>query len=250
MGKDSGKSIKLGLFITTALVVIMVAVYLIGQKQHLFSSNFRISGTFNDVGGLQAGNNVRFAGVNIGTVESIAITGNNTVKVVLLIDEEAHKFIKKDSIAAVGSESMMGNKVVVLAPGSEDEVQVGNNGVIRTAATVTIDDILKQIKHTSDNAVAITANLAELTGTIHSGKGTLGKVFMDQSLANDMRSTVGNFKESSAGLKELMTAARKSWLFWGAGKSDAEKKKEEVEKENKEREKKEIKPMNEVKVQP
>ena len=230
MGKESGKRFKLGVFVTLGIALLMAAIYFIGQKQNLFSAGFRISGVFNEVSGLQVGNNVRFAGVNIGSVEAVTITGNNAVRVDLLISEEFHPFIKKDSIASIGSESMMGNKVVVIAAGTDEAEQAVNRDIIRTGVTVTIDDILKQVKHTSENAVVITSNLAQLAGSIREGKGTLGKMFMDDAFAKDVTATMVSLREGSAGFKEFMEAARRSWLLWGSGKNPDEKKKEEQKK--------------------
>src|SRR4051812_31293169 len=103
---------KLGVFITTALSLMIVSVYFVGKKQHLFGGAFRISGNFVDVSGLQVGNRVRFAGVNIGSVESITIAGKDAVRVEMLISEDVRPFIKKDAEASIGSEGMMGSKVI------------------------------------------------------------------------------------------------------------------------------------------
>jgi phospholipid/cholesterol/gamma-HCH transport system substrate-binding protein len=236
MEKNTDKQAKLGLFVTTALLVIMAALYFIGKKQQLFGSSFRISGVFADVGGLQVGNNVRLAGVNIGSVESVTIMNGSSVRVEMVISEDAHKFIKKDAEASVGAESIMGNKVVVLAPGSDDGAQVVNNDIIRTSIPVTVDDIMKHLNHTGENVVAITNDLATLTGTIRSGKGTMGKMFMDKEFAADLGATMKNLKDGSSGFKDIVDSAQKSWLLWGSGKSKAQKKadeKEEMEKNEK-----------------
>ncbi len=226
----SGKRVKLGVFVTSALCVALVAIYFVGRKQHLFGTTFRISGIFVDVGGLQVGNNVRFAGVNVGSVEGVSITGNNSVRVDLLIEDDARKFIKKDAVASVGSESMMGNKVVVLSAGSDGEVPIANHDVIHTAVPISFDDILKSLNKTGENAAVISDNLAGLTGTIRTGKGTFGKMFMDKRFASDVSATLGNLKEASSELKDVLESAQKSWLMWGSGKSKAEQKKEETEK--------------------
>ena len=79
---------------------------------------FVLSGVFKDVAGLQAGNNVRFSGINVGTVENISIVSDTSVRVEILIDESTRKFIKKDAVASIGSEGLMGNKILIINPGT------------------------------------------------------------------------------------------------------------------------------------
>jgi phospholipid/cholesterol/gamma-HCH transport system substrate-binding protein len=240
MDNNSEKRAKLGLLVTVALLVSIAALYFIGKKQQLFGTSFRISGIFADVGGLRVGNNVRLAGVNIGSVEAITIQNGRSVRVEMVISEDAHRFIKKDAVASVGSESLMGNKVVLLAPGSDDGIAVVNQDVIRTSVPLSVDDILEQLHHTGGNVVAITDDLARLTGTIRSGKGTLGKMFMDKEFAADLSSTMKNLKDGSSEFKDFVESAQKSWLLWGSGKSKAQIKAEadeKIEKDQKSRKK-------------
>lgn len=118
MKKNSTNKIKLGIFVTLGLVVLILAIYFIGEKQLLFKSTFRLTGVFTDVAGLQAGNNVRLSGISIGTVESISLVSDTTVRVEIVIDESSRKFIKKDAVATIGSEGLIGNKVLVINPGT------------------------------------------------------------------------------------------------------------------------------------
>ena len=103
MKKNSTNKIKLGIFVSLGLVVLILAIYFIGEKQLLFKNTFRLSAVFEDVGGLQIGNNVRLSGINIGTVENISLISDTSVSVEVLIDENTRKFIKKDAVASIGS---------------------------------------------------------------------------------------------------------------------------------------------------
>ena len=118
MKKNITNKIKLGIFISLGITVFIVGIYFIGEGQQLFRSTFRISGVFKDVAGLQAGNNVRFSGVNVGTVNNITIVSDTSVKVEILIDERTRKFIRKDAVAGIGSEGFMGNKILIINPGT------------------------------------------------------------------------------------------------------------------------------------
>jgi phospholipid/cholesterol/gamma-HCH transport system substrate-binding protein len=86
MKKNSTNKIKLGIFVSLGIAVLILAIYFIGEKQQLFRSTFRLTGVFKDVGGLQIGNNVRLSGINIGTVENVSLISDTSVRVEVLID--------------------------------------------------------------------------------------------------------------------------------------------------------------------
>jgi phospholipid/cholesterol/gamma-HCH transport system substrate-binding protein len=244
MKKNIGSKIRLGMFISLGVALFIVGIYFIGERQQLFRSTFHVSGVFKDVAGLQEGNNVRFSGVNVGTVQNIRIVSDTSILVEILIDEDARKFLKKDVVASIGSEGLMGNKVLVINPGTGGKREIQNNDFVETIQPVNMDDVMISLKTTIDNTSNIARDLSKITGSIQSGKGTLGKLLMDQalaqnvdssivnlkqgsanlkifmdsvevSLAQNFDSTFVNLKEGSAGFKTLMEKARKSWLLWG-----------------------------------
>ena len=244
MKKDTSKKIRLGIFISIGIAVFIFGIYFVGERQQLFRSTFRISGVFKDVAGLQAGNNVRFSGINVGTVEDIRIVSDTSVRVEIIIDGNTRKFIKKDAIASIGSEGLMGNKILIINPGTGGKMEIENNDIVETAQPIDLDDIMKSLKKTIDNSSDITNNLSKITGNIQSGEGTIGKLLMDRSVAqnfdssivnlkqglsglknlmddtkssfaNNFDSTFVNLKEGSAGFKLLMKKAKDSWLLWG-----------------------------------
>src|SRR5436853_6084530 len=96
--------IRLGMFIAVGLALFMAAIFIIGKQKNLFNPVFKLSSTFYSVGGLQAGNNVRFSGITIGSVDDIQIINDTSVKVDMLIKKEVQQFIKSDCIASIGSE--------------------------------------------------------------------------------------------------------------------------------------------------
>jgi phospholipid/cholesterol/gamma-HCH transport system substrate-binding protein len=178
---DITQKIKMGLFISLGLVLFFAGIYFIGVRRQMFTSTFHISAVFNDVSGIQTGNNVRFSGVNIGTIESIKIIGKTLVQVNMIIDEDERKFITKDAEADISTEGLMGNKILVIIPGAGDSKEIENNDFIAAAEPVKIDDILSRLKISSDNSVRITGDLSDIIGNIHSGKGTIGKLLMDST---------------------------------------------------------------------
>jgi phospholipid/cholesterol/gamma-HCH transport system substrate-binding protein len=215
MKKDTGNTIRLGAFISLGIAVLILGIYFIGERQQLFRRTFRVSGVFRDVAGLQEGNNVRFSGINVGTVDNISIVSDTSVKVEILISESTRKFIKKDAVASIGSEGLMGNKTLTINPGTGGKMEIENNDTVGTVQPINMDDIVTSLKTTIDNTSRITNDLSRITGTIQSGKGTIGRLLMNQSDAQRIDSILVNLEEGSAGFKMLTAKAKKSWLLWG-----------------------------------
>jgi len=207
MKKTISNKIRLGIFISAGIAVFITAIYFIGEKQQLFRSTFRLSGVFKDVAGLQAGNNVRLSGINIGTIENISIISDTSVRVEIIIDESTRKFIKKDAVASIGSEGLMGNKTLIISPGTGGKEGIENNDIIATSPPIDMDDILLSLKTTIDNTSSITSDLSTITNNIQSGKGTIGRLIMDKSWRENFDSTFANLKEGSTGFKIFMDKA-------------------------------------------
>lgn len=204
MKNNISNKIKLGIFISLGILVFIVAIYFIGEGQQLFRNTFRISGVFKDVAGLQAGNNVRLSGVNVGTVKNVSIVSDTSVRVDILIDESTRKFIKKDAVAIIGSDGLMGNKILIINPGTGGKREIENDDVIETIQPISMDDIMKSLNTTIGNTSKITDDLSKITSNIESGKGTIGRLIMDQSWRQNFDSTFTNLKDGSAGFKTLM----------------------------------------------
>ncbi len=227
MQKQSINKIKLGIFVAIGVALFLAGIYYIGETKKLFSTTFRISAMFKDVNGLQVGNNVRFAGINVGTIEAIEIITDSTVKVDMILDVTTQKFIKKDAKAIIGSDGLMGNKIMNVSPGTTAFTMVENNDMIGTTIPISLDDMLLKLKNTTDNAALITDDLAAIMGNIRSGKGTIGKLFMDTVFAENLDKTIVNVKQGTKGFKQNMDAAKSSFLLRGFFKKKDKKTKKD-----------------------
>jgi|SRR6185312_3031376 len=233
MQNKTGNKIKLGVFVSIGLLLFIVGIYFIGERQQLFSQTFEISATFKDIGGLQLGNNVRFSGINVGIVEDIQQVTDSTVKVGMQINEATRKFIKKNAKAIIGSDGLMGNKIVSIIPGPPGQKEVSDNDVIQAIQPVSMDEILNKVKTSTDNAASISSDLAGIMKNIHEGKGTIGKLLMDSTMAQNVGQAMVNIKQGAGGFKQNMDAAGHSILLRGYLKKKDKKADEEKKKENK-----------------
>jgi phospholipid/cholesterol/gamma-HCH transport system substrate-binding protein len=238
--KNSNK-IKLGLFVSVTVALFIVGIYLIGQRQKLFVKTFQVSGVFVDISGLQVGNNVRFSGINVGIVESIDQESDSTVRVGMQVVEDSRKFIKKDAVAIIGSDGLMGSKIIVIVPGAGQMAPLADHDVIHTVKQVSMDEIMLNLKVTSDNAARITDDLAAIMGEVRAGRGTIGMLLMDSVFAYNVNAAMVNIKKGAGGFKQNMDAAGHNFLLRGYLKKQEKAKDKKEDEKLKEKEKKDKK---------
>jgi phospholipid/cholesterol/gamma-HCH transport system substrate-binding protein len=207
--------VRLGLFIIGGLVIFVIAIFIIGKQEHLFDPVFKISATFRNVSGLEAGSNIRYSGINVGTVDNIKIINDTTVRVDMLIKRSVQQFIKNDCEAGIGSAGIIGDRILVITHGSEDAPLVKDGAYIGSKEPVETDAIMGSMQTTADNAAIISYQLAEIMVNINSGNGTLGRLIQDSTIAENIDRTIINLKNSSKGLDENMNAAKENFLFKG-----------------------------------
>jgi len=180
------KSIRLGVFIIVGIAIFAYAIYIIGKQRNLFGNTFNVSGIFKDVSGLKVGSNVRYSGINVGTVSTIKLVNDTLVRVQATLENKVHPFIREDSRMEIGTEGVMGNKVVNITPGSSTQPVVDEGDVLETIEAVKIDEILEQLERSSINTTIVTKNLAKITSKINQGEGIFGKLFTDTSFTNNL----------------------------------------------------------------
>ncbi|WP_340074735.1 MlaD family protein [Leptobacterium sp. I13] len=197
MNKSASEKIKLGMFVIIGLVFIAIASYLIGNKQNLFEKTFKIYAVFNNVNGLRLGNNVRYSGINTGNVNNIEMLNDSTIIVTMTIEQEMIKHIKKNAVAAIGSDGLVGNMIINIIPGEGKSTAIAPRDTIRSYNKVRTDDILNTLSVTNENAATLTADLLKITNSIVEGKGTIGILLNDTIMAADLKQTITNLKVTS-----------------------------------------------------
>lgn len=232
---------RLGLFITVGIALFVLAIFFIGRQQNLFDPVFTLSARFNNVSGLQPGNTVRFSGINVGTVDDIRIINDTTVQVKMLIRQEVQRFIKSDSQAGIGSEGIIGDRLITISNGSPGSKPVVDRQLLYSYEPVETDEIMQSLQITAGNAAIASDEIAQILYKINNGEGTLGRLINDESMANNIDATILNLRKSSKGLNENMEAAKHNFLLRGYFKKkerEEEKKKKDEEKRLKQEEKK------------
>ncbi len=207
--------VKLGLFIAGGIMLFVIAIFIIGRQKNLFNPVFRLTTAFYNVSGLQVGSNIRFSGIDVGTVDNIIIINDTTVRVEMLIRKEVQQFIKADCQASIGSAGIIGDRLIVITQGTSNAALAMDGQQILSIEPIETDAIMKSLKVTADNAEIISNQLAEIMINVNSGNGTLGRLIQDSTIAENINQTIVNLKRSSHGLEENMNAAKSNFLFRG-----------------------------------
>lgn len=194
MRKKQNYIIRLGLFITIAVSLLIVGSYYIGNNQNLFRSTFRISSYFNNVNGLQTGNNVHYAGIKIGTVEKIEIINDSTLRVDMMVDEHVQPHIHKNAVASIATDGLVGNMLVNISPGEGPAPPIEDGDVLESYTRLKTDELLNTLGKTNENLAVLSNDLLTITNRIVHGEGTIAMLLSDSIMARNLRQSLSNLR--------------------------------------------------------
>ncbi|MBG6063332.1 phospholipid/cholesterol/gamma-HCH transport system substrate-binding protein [Flavobacterium sp. CG_9.1] len=202
MEKTTSQKLQLGVFVIIGLLLFILAVYFIGDKKQMFGKTNHLSAVFNNVNGLQLGNNVRFSGINVGTVRGIEMINDTAIRVDMLIDKTIFPLIRKNAVATIGSDGLVGNMIINILPGKEGAASLHPGDQIATINRIRTEDMLITLDKTNKNAALLTTDLLKITNEINQGTGTVGLLIKDSTLAEDLKQTIHYLKITGKGSSE------------------------------------------------
>ncbi|MBM3177976.1 MAG: MCE family protein [Bacteroidetes bacterium] len=204
MGKNVLNNLRLGIFVFAGLAFTVLMLYMIGSSRNIFSSNFEISARFRNVNGLMEGNNVRLAGINVGTVKRIDMISDTTVEVVMIIEKRMRRFIMKNAIASVGTDGLMGSKLVNINAGTEPSLPISKGDILSSRRPIESDEMLRTMNTTNINLARITYEMKSVTEKLNRSK-SLWSLLQDTAISEDIRHSLSNIRATTTRL-QLATA--------------------------------------------
>ncbi len=230
MNISAAQKTKTGLFVLVSLLLLLALIFVITKQKKLYADTFLVKVQFKNIAGTKEGNFVRFAGINIGTVETIQIINDSTVQLELNIEKNVQPYIKSDAVASIGSDGLMGDKLILISAGNSGSAPVKNGSVLQGNNPLNVDKVLNNLAKVTDNAIAITDGLAIIVAKVNSGKGSIGRLLSDDKLADNMEKTIqtakvtaSNISKTAATVNENMEAAQHSFLLKGYFKKKEKK---------------------------
>ena len=199
-------AVIVGLFIFIGLAFLLAGILIVGDLRETFSRKMQVYSLFDDVGGLQGGNNIWLSGVKIGTVSNLNFFGKSQVEVTMNIERKAQKYIPKDAMVKISSDGLIGNKILVIYGGTEKLPAVQDGDTLAVEKTFTSEDMIKTLQENNSNLLAITSDFKILSHKLVSGEGTIGKLLNDSSIYVNINSATASLQIASVRAQQLVSS--------------------------------------------
>jgi phospholipid/cholesterol/gamma-HCH transport system substrate-binding protein len=225
------RAARLGAFIVATLAILVVGVFIIGGKQYMFTSTYRLKTEFASVVGLDTGAEVRVGGVHSGTVRSVQLPAKPSDKITVWmdLDRSSKNIIRKDSVASIQTEGLLGNEYIAISFGSAGSADVSSGDTIASVPPLVIADLIKKMDGILDssqqalgNVTAATASIKSISAKVDDGEGTVGALVNDKKIYTQLDETTAGLRDTvvkaQAGVtdfQEVMEATKKNFLVRG-----------------------------------
>ena len=207
MNESSNKRpVIVGLFVFLGLVFLVTGILMVGNLHETFKKKMKVVSLFDDVSGLQTGNNVWFSGVKIGTVNNVHFYGNSQVEVIMKIETKAQQYIRKDAKVKIGTDGLIGNKILVIYGGSARAEEVQEGDTLEVEKTFSSDDVMNTLQENNRNLLAITTDFKSISKKLASGEGTIGKLINDNSVYANINAATASLQKASLKAHQLISS--------------------------------------------
>lgn len=197
MTKKTMNNVKLGLFVLAGLLFLILLLYMIGKNRNLFGKSYTLKARFENVQGLVPGNNVRFSGIQAGTVKRIQIISDTVIEVSMFIDVDMKNIIRQNAIASIGTDGLVGNKVVNIIPSRTPAPHAVDGDIIASKKMLSTDAILEVLNKTNNDIAVIAAELKQTVKRINNSTA-MWALLNDESIPQHLRTSFANIKTATA----------------------------------------------------
>ncbi|MFP5081738.1 MlaD family protein [Pedobacter sp. JCM 36344] len=214
MKNQEVNNIKLGAFVLSGLILMILAFFMIGKNNNIFGNDFKLKVRFSNLNGLTEGNNVLFSGLQAGTVKEIQLINDSTIEVIMQINSKVKTFINKNSVASVGTEGLMGNKVINISPVKGISKKVVEGDVLKAKNIANMDEIIEKLSQTNNNVASISEVLKGTVLRIDSS--AILKLINDETIGINLKASLQNIYKATnnanimtVGLNKIIDDIRK-----------------------------------------
>ncbi|MEZ0612270.1 MlaD family protein [Fibrella sp. WM1] len=195
--KSNRRAVTVGLFVLLGIVLLVAGILFLGGQQKRFTSTIQLKAVFKDVAGLKTGNNVWFSGVKIGTVKRIRFTSNSQVEVDMNIEESSAEFIRKDAQATLGSDGLIGNKLIVIVGGTNRAGTIEDGDMLRAREALSTEAIIDTLQVTNRNLLKITQDVGSVVTRVKNGRGLAGALLTDTTVLLNFKNSMASLQRAS-----------------------------------------------------
>ena len=203
MEKKTIDNIKLGIFVSAGLLFLVVLLYMIGKNMSLFGDTYVLKARFENAQGLVVGNNVRYSGIQSGTVKEIKIMNDTTIEVTLLVEKKMMAIIRKNAVVSIGTEGLVGNKVVNIIPRRKQAPLAEEGDILFAKRSVDADEMLQTLSQTNNDVAVIAADLKITIQRINTSNA-LWNLLNDKSIPKNFGVSVANILAATGNAGKLV----------------------------------------------
>jgi phospholipid/cholesterol/gamma-HCH transport system substrate-binding protein len=205
-GSPNKRAVIVGLFVFTGLMFLLAGVLIVGNLRETFNRKMELVSLFDDISGLQPGNNIWFSGVKIGTVGSLNFYGKSQVEVWMNVATKARQYIRKDAKVKISNDGLIGNKILVIYGGTEGFAQVEEGDTLAVEKTFTSEDMINTAQKNNENILAITNDVKAITKKLAAGEGSMGKLLDDSLMYTNINATIVSLQKASAKAQQMLAS--------------------------------------------
>jgi phospholipid/cholesterol/gamma-HCH transport system substrate-binding protein len=198
------RAVIVGVFVFVGLLFFLAGILLVGNLHETFTDKMEVVSHFDEVNGLQKGNNVWFSGVKIGVVSSMEFYGKSQVQVRLKIDRKAQKYIREDAMVKISSDGLIGNKILVIYGGTGTKPEIQEGDTLKVEKTFSSEDMINTAQENNKNLLAITNDVKTITKKLAAGEGSLGKLLNDSLIYTNINATIASLRKASVKAEQLI----------------------------------------------
>ncbi|HLL43930.1 MAG TPA: MlaD family protein [Segetibacter sp.] len=202
----NSRAVIVGIFILLGIAILVVTILTLGSQRKTFQKSIVVRAVFDDINGLQKGNNIWFSGVKIGTVKKISFYGNSQVEVDMNIEENSKEYIRKNAKARISSEGLIGNRIIAIDPGAAKSPPVENGDMIGVEKAFSPDEMMNTLQSNNKNLLEITNDFKMVSRGIAQGKGTAGRLLTDNRLINDLQATLLILRKTATNAQRITSS--------------------------------------------
>ncbi|MFA6059158.1 MAG: MlaD family protein [Taibaiella sp.] len=195
MTTRSINNVKLGALVLGGLLFLILLLYMIGNNEHLFGSTYTLKAKFTNVQGLVEGNNVRFSGIEVGTVKKTRILDDGLIEVTMVIDKNMLSIIRNNAVVSIGTDGLVGNKVVNIVPAGRQGSLVKEGEMLRSKEAVGTEEMLETLYHTNNDVAIIATELKTTIKRVNSS--ALWSLMDDSSIHVGLKTAVADIASTA-----------------------------------------------------
>lgn len=207
------RELRVGILILGSIAILIFLILNASGDINPFSKKLHLKALFGDANGLREGSEVRLAGVRVGKIDKITLLPPSDVpnapkvEALMVIDSTidgrpATERIRTDSTAQQGSPSLLGNEMLInITPGTAVGAPVKDWATLPSSSSNTVNDFATSGTDLAQRLSKLSDEINGMVRNVKEGKGTVGRLFSDEALYNNLNATIRETQDLMLAIK-------------------------------------------------